>query len=812
MKLQKILAVAGMSLLLDAAFGTVMHGYPQGQRIAQAAEATGGETSPAAVVMSHKSGVYGEAFTLTFSSEGAEKIYYTLDGSNPITSSTRKLYEGGVAIADRSGDENYVSAVDPILFDSANVKWNTGTKQYSTDKTAPAAEKVDKGTVVKAVAVDGQDNYGTVETNTYFVGTVAQHIQGAKESADAAGIPLSVMSISVDYADLFDYEKGIYVKGKVFDDALQAYLSENSKSSAATMEDMARRLSANYSQKGKSWERSAHIDYFETDGSTLKCRLQQDCGIRIQGNYSRSDLMKSFRLYAKADYGKKNFSYPFFENAKNDADETITKYKKLVLRNGGNYAFSGTKYNDTYWQSMLADLHCETQASRACVVYVDGEYWGLYILQQDYDDNYFEITHGVNKDTVAVYKASDAEEDSKYGYKLDEGTLPEGVTETEYYYRDLLNFFSTHSSLQREEDYQEFIKLVDPQSVMDYFAVNVWINNKWDWPGKNWSMWKATVTDPANEYADGRWRFCYYDMDFGGCGGSGEIYANTIRDDNYNTSIDSNGKYYNGKGLLGQNLAGPVNPALQCFILLMSNKSFREDYKTELSGLADSVFAEEIAVAKLDMFRGTYNPLFPQFYNRYNWNNDYENGYASYNRLKEFVKGREKGIGAIIQFIDNFFKDNGSNTTSSPSPTPETSVSPSPTPGASMSPSPAPDVPASPSPDPGGSSDSGSGNDGNDKADTNPADKKEVKMLAVTAKRNKKVIQVKTVAKAKVTVTLSQKIIVKGGKKVKKITVTSSGKGIARIKLSQKLTKGVKVTVTVKKNGYKTAKKTVKVG
>ena len=77
------------------------------------------------------------------------------------------------------------------------------------------------------------------------------------------------------------------------------YLEENPKATTDMMNDQARRLPANYNQKGKDWERNAHIDYFETDGTTLDCQLQQDCGIRIQGNYSRSDLMKGLRLYAR---------------------------------------------------------------------------------------------------------------------------------------------------------------------------------------------------------------------------------------------------------------------------------------------------------------------------------------------------------------------------------------------------------------------------------------------------------------------------------------------------------------------------------
>ena len=160
-------------------------------------------------------------------------------------------------ITDRAEDENYVSAVNPELFDSANVTWNRTKGKYTTNQTAPAKEEVDKATVVKAVAVDAEDHYGAVETNTFFVGTVARHIKGAQESAAAAGIPLSVMSISVAYEDLFDYETGIYVKGKVFDDALAEYINANPYASANTMKDLARRLPANYSQKGKGWEREA---------------------------------------------------------------------------------------------------------------------------------------------------------------------------------------------------------------------------------------------------------------------------------------------------------------------------------------------------------------------------------------------------------------------------------------------------------------------------------------------------------------------------------------------------------------------------
>lgn len=82
------------------------------------------------------------------------------------------------------------------------------------------------------------------------------------------------------------------------------------------------------------------------------------------------------------------------------------------------------------------------------------------------------------KEDVVVYKG-DAE---KYdcGYKLEEGMLPKGETDQGYYLSGLTEFFKSHSDLIKEEDYQEFSKLVDIDSVRDYFAAQIWMNNKWD--------------------------------------------------------------------------------------------------------------------------------------------------------------------------------------------------------------------------------------------------------------------------------------------------------------------------------------------
>lgn len=592
-------------------------------------------STEASVEFSHKSGIYAESFNVEISSLTDSEIYYTTDGSDPVTSETAKLYTEPVTVTDRKGDKNVVSAVDPLEIGGTFNYVNDDRSGFESEISPPDDSDVDKCTVIRAVTKNTDGTYGSDVQATYFIGTPDEHINGLAESCEASGTSLAVMSISVNYDDFFDSEKGIYVKGDIFYDALEEYLSENRLRDPET----ARSLDANYKQKGREWEREASITLFEASPDGMEAVLTQNCGIRIQGNYSRSDIQKGLRLYARSDYGENNFDYAVFGgDYLNVNGEVMDKYDTLVLRNGGNCAFTA-KFNDTYWQSLVEETACATQKSRPCVVYLNGEYWGLYILQEDYTDDYMEDYYGVNKDDVVIYKG-DAEA-LALGYKLDEGDLPEGVTDETYYFHELYGFFETHSDLESEEDYNEFIKLVDPQSVMDYFAVQCWIDNKWDWPGKNWSMWKTTAND-GSTYGDGRWRLMSYDIEFGGVCGEGDARNNTIKNANYKDN-----------GLLDMNTD---NPAVLCFAYLMTNDNFAEEFCNRLSGLSENCFEKQHALDRLQQFEDIYSPLYEQFFDRYEGTGTADEavngGYATVKCIRDFLQKREDNIDRMIKFCE----------------------------------------------------------------------------------------------------------------------------------------------------------------
>ncbi len=580
------------------------------------------------------SGAYDQPFSLSLSTKKEGVIYYTTDGSDPSKSATALVYTNPISIEDKKNAANVIAAIDNLKYAVTFSEVKRGV--FLSTIKLPTAEAVDKATVIRAVVKYKDGSFGKDESHTYFVGEMNSHIDGIKESAEGFRQPLCVISLSVNYDDLFDEDDGIYMKGSPFEYSWKMLIKKKPNANA---ED-ARKLDANYFMKGREYEKQIYMEMLEVDETGVKTVLSQDCGIRIQGNYARSDLQKGLRLYARSEYGESKFKYAVFgEDCKNIDDKTIDSFKTLVLRAGGNTTFNA-KFNDAFWQEAMKDMCVATQKSRPCVVYINGEYFGLYVLEEDYTDDYFNDHYKVPKDEVVVYKG-DAE---KYatGWKMDEGNLPEGVTDEGYFLNDLMAFFKAHRDLKEKADYEAFCRLVDPDSVLDYFVGQVFINNKWDWPGKNWVMWRTAGVSDKNAYTDGRWRLALLDLDFGGVQGAGEAGANTLKEANYKP-----------KGLLDKNTD---NPVVLMFAYLMTNKDFKNRFTEELSYRSSTTFSANALNALMEKYEGGYQPLYKQFFLRYPGTGSSEEamkgGYASAKCIKDFYRNRSKAVKTMIDWAN----------------------------------------------------------------------------------------------------------------------------------------------------------------
>ena len=516
---------------------------------------------------SQDSGFYTSGFSLTLTAPEGTTVYYTTDGSDPTPESTP--YTSPITVRDMSDTENVLSARTDI----------------SASSVSAPTEKVDKAAIVRAVAVDPEGRVSDIITKTYFIGkTASSYYQDMK-----------VVSIVTDPDNLFDYETGIYVKGKVYDD-------ENGSSSGGgwgwgwgNMKNPWE-MEANYTQKGREWEREATLEMFN-NGTRV---ISQNVGIRIKGAASRSAAQKSFNVYARKDYGTAEFTYDLYEGTATKAKngKVIDTFDAFTLRNGGNdngYAY----FRDSINQQLVADRDFASQAASECVVFIDGEFWGMYQITERVSDDYIKSHYGIKKSDVVIIKNK----------QLEEGTDQDLAD-----WNDLTSFCAS-SDMSSESNYARFTQAVDVQSYIDYFAAQIYWNNT-DWPENNFAVWRSASVDEDNDYADGKWRMFMFDTE----------YATCLYDDNRTqASSDSFSR-------ISQN----TDDVSRMFTNLMNNEQFREQFELTFMDLANYNFDSAKADRIINEFTSTYSRQALDTYKRFN-SSSY-NMYGSDNFAAELAK------------------------------------------------------------------------------------------------------------------------------------------------------------------------------
>ncbi|MBP5092803.1 MAG: CotH kinase family protein [Abditibacteriota bacterium] len=247
----------------------------------------------------------------------------------------------------------------------------------------------------------------------------------------------------------------------------------------------------NYNNKGAEWEKPANVELFEKDG---KAGFACEVGIRIHGGWTRHLGQKSIRLYADHQRGPGSFDYKVFP------DSDITDYRRLILRNHGNdnegfgyyYTNRYTLMKDGLMQGLVKDLNVETQNWRNAVVFVDGEYWGIFGIHEREDAEWIYNHHPeLDREDIDMVQQDTS--------TLDVG---EGDTVELMRYRDFIN----NNDLREPGNAARFKEMVDIDSFLTYYVTQLYAGNT-DWPGNNIRYWR-----PRTE--DGKWRWALADMDF----------------------------------------------------------------------------------------------------------------------------------------------------------------------------------------------------------------------------------------------------------------------------------------------------------
>lgn len=407
------------------------------------------------VAFSRTGGFYADTFSLALTATDAptgSSIRYTLNGSLPTA--TSDIYTAPLALSASCYSRSEIFRIQnaPQQF------W------YSPDS-------VEHIIVVRAAVFDTDGNrLSEVGTQSYLVGSLM-----------GRAIDLPIVLLCVDSADLFDYDSGIFVPGRHFE--------PDSPNSHRT---------GNYYMRGEEWERNVHFTYI-VDGVQ---RLNQNCGIRMHGISQRNKPQKAMTLYAREEYGKKKFACRFFPERNAD------KYKRLVLRSlQATQPYTSDGIHDWLCQQLAEPLRCDNLASRPVVLFLNGEYWGIYFMEEKPDEHYIECVYGIDDEDVTIINWwSDAENGDQNRWDA---------------------FYSHVAEIDASNpvDSAWLASEVDIDALIDYMLLELFVTNM-DWPANNARCWSA----PGQ-----RWRCIFFDGDYTLDDRWFDRYSNLMCDDTLQT-------------------------------------------------------------------------------------------------------------------------------------------------------------------------------------------------------------------------------------------------------------------------------------
>ena len=514
-------------------------------------------------IFSKNSGFYDNDFLLILSTSASEnEIYYTLDGSDPQNSNTTKKYVEPILIHDRTEEPNYYSAFGEIRNSSKSISLGSN---YRTP-----IYNVDKAMIVRAFAKNAI-GYSKVIDCTYFVttNTLVQY----KDH--------TIISLVINPDNLFDPDKGIYVTGNRYIEWLNSDSKEKGPNPPNNI--------LNYFSRGSEWEREVSVTIFEKG----EVEVKQNMGIRIKGSSTRGNPGKSFNLSTKKKYGESYINNKIFPNNKDINGKLIEKYSSLSLI---CITSEGRLRNEIATKTLRKRIDLTTTEMKNGIVFLNGEYWGMYVISEKFTDDFIESHYNIPSKNVAMNK---------------QGSVEEGPEEE---FDNFKNFGKEYSkkNLSDTENYEEVSNVFDIDSLIEHYASGIYLGTT-DWPNYNYGVWRNMGENiKGNKFSDGKWRFMTYDLD------------KTMGNNYY----DLGGLPVYAYNMFNHTLQKSKSAPTSLFIALLQNEEFRNkfinvycDYVNDVMSL-DKInplleqFKEdttEILAYSLQRWRGYNRPLLEGF-------------------------------------------------------------------------------------------------------------------------------------------------------------------------------------------------------
>ena len=331
-----------------------------------------------------------------------------------------------------------------------------------------------------------------------------------------------------------------------------------------TSEDPAA-FSQMYNGPAKGVELPANIALYRS-GDTFSA----GCGVSLNGETSLIMSKKNMSLRFRGTYGNATLKHDIFGGG-------VTEFTNLLLRAGQDQEQAIVRNELSQSLCGMAGADIVNQRSIFCVLYINGEYSGIYTLKEKSNKYLYASLAGVDPDSVEVIEAPAA-----YGSELYEQVIG----------------YAYMNDMSLDENYRHICEQIDIDSLIDWLIMEGFCANT--------DVTSGNLRYCRSSEADGKWHFMFYDLD---------ATFNTVGSMYYNLMSEYAEQHVQVSSLVRA---------------LMKNAEFRDRFLTRAAGLLRSTLTNETVMAELERMAGEIAPEVARDHERYGrtveewkWNLEY---------------------------------------------------------------------------------------------------------------------------------------------------------------------------------------------
>lgn len=307
-----------------------------------------------------------------------------------------------------------------------------------------------------------------------------------------------------------------------------------------------------YNAKQKGVELPASLSLYDGgEGFTI------GCGVSMYGETSLALPKKNMSVRFRGAYGQSTLNYDIYGGG-------VTEFTNLLLRSGQDFPISIIRNELSQELCAQATDKVINQRSIYCILYINGEYSGIYTLKEKANEQLYAGIAGVSRDSVEVLEAN--------------------VSQNSDFFHEVVEF-CRFNDMSQEENYRHFCDMFDVDSVIDWLILEGYCANT-DLTSGNVRYCRSTEND-------GKWRLMFYDLD-ASFSTPASVFMNVMSE------------------------YAQQNRQFAAFMVpLMDNEEFKDRFLSRAAELMGSVLTVENVMAEIDRLCAIVAPEVERDYARF---------------------------------------------------------------------------------------------------------------------------------------------------------------------------------------------------